>query len=56
MSYEYPWMLCYLDERYNKIIRRQGLTHFVKDFLDFTRKKKKKKLRSMCSATTFASS
>ena len=44
-------MLCYLDERYNKIIRRQGLTHFVKDFLDFTRQ-----LRSMCSATTFASS
>jgi hypothetical protein len=31
-SYEYPWMLRYLDKRYNNIVRHQGLTGFVKNF------------------------
>ena len=37
LTYGYPWMLCYLDERYKNIAGHQGLTHFVGDFPQFHR-------------------
>ncbi len=33
--FAYPWMLKYLDERYVNIVGRQGLMHFIHNFLHF---------------------
>jgi hypothetical protein len=36
-TYVYPWMLCYLDNRYKDVVGHEGLSCFVPDFLLFHR-------------------
>ena len=36
-GYGYPWMLRYIDDRYEDIIGHQGLTRFLRDFPRFNR-------------------
>ena len=36
-GYGYPWMLRYIDDRYEDIIGHQGLTRFLRDFARFNR-------------------